>query len=314
MSKTKMLSLVQEREYNRDVELREYLLQNEKEYEAYVPFSKVVQLFIGNMDKVEPLIPVKGKKGIIITQRKNNIRASLATNVNVVCKAGTEYAISTGDTDLQEAVRFRASDITNAKDGNITAIITTITGALTPLLSNPAFIEYQITAGMLTTLTELAAAFNDTCGKAAVVDTNSSIANSSLNQIFKAIRSNIASLRRLLTHFNITNPNFVEGFNKHAAVNYTGIRHSGIEGIVTNPLTGLPVEGAIITGEGKKKIAKTDKKGYYKLIKLQITDMRITVTATGYDAQVFDVKILRGHILECNVSLRAKVIKLSATA
>lgn len=66
----------------------------------------------------------------------------------------------------------------------------------------------------------------------------------------------IASLRRLFPHFNKTNPYFVKGFNTSAAVGYSGIRHSGIEGIITNPLTGALIQDAVITGKGKKKSPK----------------------------------------------------------
>lgn len=314
MSQTNMLDARQDREFKRDEKLQEYLLEKQKEYSKYAPFSRVAELLFSNIARVEPLVPVKGKKGITITERKNELKEAIAANVNNICIPATEYALSTGDKDLQHAVRFRASDITGARDSNVPAIVTTITDALKPLAGNPEFDAYEITADMLSALAEQSNTFSATFGKAAAVDTGSAIANDNLNDIFKDIRGNIASLRRLLPHFSKTNPDFVTGFNTSAAVDYSGIRHSGIEGIVINPLTGQPVEGAIITGEGKNKLARTDKKGYYKLIRLKITDMTITVTATGFDTQTFDVKIIRGKIGECNIELKGRLLSLAATA
>ncbi len=314
MSEINMLDAKQERENNRDIKLEEYLIAKKKEYESYAPFNKVVGLFFGNIARIDPLIPVKGKKGVTITKQKTELQIKLAANVNEVCLAATEYALSIGDKDLQYAVRFRTSNITNAKDGNITGIVAVITDALTPLLELPAFQEYQITADRLAALTDGANAFSDTRGKAAVVNTDSSLANDNLNKVFKDIRANIASLRRLLVHFNKTAPDFVKGFHTAAAVDYTGIRHSGIEGLIINTNTGAPIEGAIITGEGKNKIAKTDKNGYYKLSKLKVKDMKITIAAPGYQPLVMDVKIIRSRIIELNAGLQAQAVNMSATA
>ena len=189
-------------------------------------------------------------------------------------------------------------------------IVTTITDAVTPLLGVEAFQKYKISTDTLTALTNGAKAFSDTRGKAAVIDTDSSLANGELNNLFKSIRGSISRLHLLLTYFNKKNPSFVTGFKKSAALDYSGVRHSGVGGIVTNPNTGQPVQGATITGEGKNKIAYTDKDGVFKLIKLKITGMKITITAPGYETRVVDVKILRGKIIELNIDLQAQVLSM----
>ncbi len=309
-----MLNKEQEREYNRDFNLQEYLDQKNKEYADYIPFKEEVSVFYGYLGQIVAIIPVKGKKGTVITEEKKDLKTTLAEDVNEVCTAVTVYALGTGDKDLLQAVSFRTRDITGAKDGNVVSIITTITDAVTPLLSVEAFQKYKITADTLTALTANAQAFSDTRGKAAVVDTDSSIANRDLNNIFTNIRASISRLHLLLNHFNKTNPSFVIGFKKSAALDYSNVRHSGIEGVVINPHTGSPVQGAKITGEGKNKIAVTDKNGAYKLVRLKVTDMKITVSAPGYENQVIDVKILRGKIIELNinlVSLQARALTMA---
>ena len=314
MNQVDFLNAVQEREFNRDTKVEAFLIQQKKEYEDNAPFNRVVQLLLGNIAKVNPVTPQKGKKGKIVTNRKNTLKASIAADVNIICTSAKEYALATSDEDLLNNVRFSASDIKDAKDGNVDAIVTTITDALTPLLDIPAFKEYNVTADMLTTLTQTTKDFNDILGKAAVIDIGSSLANGQLNSIFKSIRSNIASLRRLLPNMEKDHPEFVKGFNSAAMVDFSGIRHSGIEGIITNALSGAPVKDVVVTGEGKKKEVKTDSKGYYKLVRLKVTDMKITITATGFDTQVISVKIIRNKILPLNIGLRGKVISLSTTA
>lgn len=309
-----ILNANQERQNNRDVTLEEYLLNQKAAYEANHPFQEEVNLLIGNIALVKPLLPVKETKGAYITKSKKQIKAALAADANNVCTSATAYAVSIADAGLQQAVRYRTWDIRGARDGDVTGIIAVITGALTPLVNIEAFRAYGINAENLQSLTTQAQDFDDSRGKAKVIDTSSSIANGDLNNIFKAIRANIVRLRLLLPHIGKTAPAFVTGFNTSAAIDNSGVHHNGIEGIVTNPLTGRPVEGATITGQGKNKVAKTDKKGYYKLICLKVTDMTITVTAPGYDVQTFDVKIVRSRIIACNISLTGKVISLAATA
>lgn len=309
-----MLNAEQERENNRAVKLKEYLLQKKSQYSFYTPFNAEVQSLLGNIEKVNPLTPVKGKRGVVVTKQKKEIKAALAINVNQVCTSATAYAASISDKDLRYAVRFRTRDITNAKDGNITAIVTTITDALSPLLQVPEFKEYEITAGKLSALTTGAKAFSDTLGVASVINIRSSIANSNLNDVFTAIRGNIARLRLLLPYFYKSNPQFAQGFLLSAAVDQSGIRHSGIEGVIKSCHTGAPVQGVVIIGEGKKKTTKTDKDGIYKLPKLKVTNMKIMVTAPGYESQVIDIKIVRGKMIELNITLQTQVISLTATA
>ena len=84
--------------------------------------------------------------------------------------------------------------------------------------------------------------------------------------------------------------------------------------ITESPLTGAPIQDAAITGEGKNKIAQTDSKGCFKLIRLLVTTMNITVAASGFDTQVIEVKIISCKIIMLNVSLQSKVLSFSATA
>ncbi len=297
------LNAEQERESNRDFNLEEYLNEKNKEFQNYIPFNDEVNVFYGYLGQIEAIIPVKGKRGIVITEEKKNLKTALAENVNDVCTTVTAYALGIGDKDLLHNVRFRTRDIAGAKDGNVVSIVTTITDAVTPLLTVEAFQKYQITADTLAALTDGAKAFSDTRGKASVVDIDSSIANGDLNNIFKNIRGSISRLHLLLNYFNKTNPSFVIGFKKAAALDYSNVHHSGIEGVITDPRNGSPVEGATITGQGKKKKAVTNKDGVYKLVKLKVTDMKITVTAPGYETRIINVKILRGKISKLDISL-----------
>ena len=306
------LSLGQEREFNRDMEVQKFLDDQKKVYELYKPFNTEVLSLIGNIALIAPLRPEKEEKGKYATKSKGELRVIIADSINEICTPATAYAQMINDNKLLSAVRYRSSDITNAKDGDVNGIVAVVVNALTPLLTDPAFAEYNITEDALTSLTEMGTAFDNSIGVANVIDTGSSIANKEMNKAFKAIRGNLRTLRLLLPYFIKKNPKFVEGFNKSAAVDLSGIRRSGLEGTVT--CDNQPVEGATITAEGKKKIALSDNKGAYRLIKLKVTDMKITITMPGYETKVIDVKILRGEIIPLNITLQRQIINISATA
>ena len=308
------LNADQAREYKRAQALANCLADQTKVYTLYPPFDVIVKLFLDNNKKLIELCPDKNSNGTTITQSKDSLKTSIALNAGIICTRTTAYAISIADADLQAAVNHSTTSIHHLKDADILSFITRLSNTVLPLLDKPAFTPYAVTAEMLSSVTDSAIRFNGTIGKAAFADSKMSYYSASIDEVLKAIRGNVAQCNLLINFFQTDHPGFVKEYRKAIAIDYSNVRHSGIEGIVTNPLNGQPVAGATITGEGKKKIAKTDKKGYYKLVKLKVTDMTITVTAPGFDTQTFDVKIIRGKIIECNITLKGKLITLSATA
>lgn len=310
-----ILNAVQERQNVRDVNLRDFLTEKKKEYEARMPFKEVVDILLGNIALIDPLASDKGNKGVPATKSKQSIKNSLSADVNEICTNTTAYARSIGDENLLYAVRYRASDIKYAKDGDVRPIVTIIIDAITPILSEPAFMEYEITDSTLSDLGKKADNFNSSRGKAAVLDTDSSIANKDIDKIQKDIRRNVSDLNLLITWFDKKNPAFAEGFRMRTPIDNSGIRHSGVYGIIKNS-NGALVDDASITLKGKKntKTAATNDDGAWEIVKFVSGKAKLTVSAPGCETMVIPVTITRGKIIELNITLQAKVISLTATA
>ena len=315
-----LLNAEQERENNRLKKLLKFLAEKKKEYEGRQPFYDEVQLLIGNADRIAPLLPEKGTKGASATEEKKDIKESLGADVNEVCTNVTVYARITGNKPLKYAVRYRTSDITKAKDGDVQGIVTIITDAITPLLTEPAFMSYDITSATLSDLTKKAASFDDSIGSADVIDAGSSIANKQINEAFKDIRTNISNLNLLITWFNKKNPKFVEGYHISAAIDMSGVRHSGIYGVITNSNNAVVTDASIVltttthTGKKHSKAGATNDDGAWEIIKFTSGNAKLTVSAPNCETAIIPVEIIRGKIIGQNITLQSKVVNLTATA
>lgn len=295
-----LLNGVQGREINRANTLSSYLSNNEDIYTLLAPFNKEVKLFFGNTKKINTLIPVKNENGKGITESKNDLKASIASEVNNICALTMVYAVSTGNKELQNAIKVSGADIMKAKDSEVAGLVSSIINTVTPLLADSEFQTYSITQDMLDNLGGEAADFND---KAATIDTGSSIAGKNINEALKAIRGNIVQFDRMMHFFAKDYPDFVEGYQISATINDSGMRHNTVEGTVTNKATGKPIEGAIIKGTSKKRKATSNDKGAYKLDGILSGERTIEVGAPGFETQSLDVTIERGKALKLNISL-----------
>ena len=308
-----VLTIEQSREYDRDLLLETMLNENKSVYDKFTPFKTEALLFLDNFSTFKTFIPVKKKKGKGIVVDKNTLKQSIATDASAICTTVTSYANSIANADLALAVRYRSSDITRLKNSEVVGIITSITDAVTPLLEVPGFQPYNITAEMLSSLTNKTAGYDGLVAGAGSADKASSIANGNINDVIKLIRGNIRQLSLLIGYFKDKNPEFCKAYYKAIEVDNSNIHHTGIRGIVTGS-NGPAIYQAIITGEGKKKVTKTDKLGAYELVKIKPGLRTFTFVAPGYEPQEMLIQLQRGKILDVNIGLTAKVITMSATA
>ena len=72
-----------------------------------------------------------------------------------------------------------------------------------------------------------------------------------------AISGNVKQFKLLVPFFKKKYPKFVEGYKINVKLNHTGIKHSGVEGVVTDAATGQPTENALCgTGRNEEKHKK----------------------------------------------------------
>lgn len=311
-----VLNAEQGREYTRSRELTKFVIQNDKTCSLLPPFSKVKEALLENNSRLDKYTPIKTINGHGITGEKKDLKAEVAGQVNSICTLSMSYAITTGDKDLANSVKYRTSDVTHLKDSEVLGLVNGLVSVITPLLSKPDFKDYPITEETLQQVIKDATAFDNSIGAAKIIDTNKSIAGKNIDSILKDIRGNVAQFDLLIGWFGKDHPDFVKGYRKAAAIDYTGIHHSGVRGVITNSLTGVLVEEATVILQGKKNTKSTlsGEDGDFEIIKFRAGRCKLTITAPGYESQTIPVTILRGKILGFNISLQAQIVKLTATA
>ena len=306
----------QSREYTRSRELSKFLIQNEETCALLPPFSKVREEMLANNTSLNKYTPIKTINGKGVTKEKGTLKTEVATEVNSICKMTTSYAVTTGDKALANSVKYRTSDVIRLKDSEVLGLVNGLVSVITPLLDKPEFKDYTITQDTLKRVTDLATAFDNSIGEANIIDSNTSIAGKNIDSILKDIRGNVTQFNLLIDWFENNHPDFVTGYRTAAAIDQTGIHHSGVRGIITNSLTGELVEDATVILQGKKNTKSTlsGEDGDFEISKFRAGKCKLIISTPGYDSQTIPVTILRGKILQFSISLEAQVVKLAATA
>ncbi len=312
----KLLNGYQGREFNRAQKLALFYDEQNKVYILYPPFAEQVSLFQSYNQQLMDFISGKGINGEGITKGKDNLKKDIATMGNTICTRVAAYASKIGDIELQTAIYHRSSQIKRLKDGDVLGFTNYLVLIVTPLLAEEQFQPYAVTKEMLDKITATAQEFTGKIGKASIEKNKSTYASKTINDLLKKIAGTVVQFNWLINFFEEKYPAFAEGYYKAAAIDNTGIHHSGIRGVVKNSATGAPIEGATITLKIKKstKTTDTDLEGAYEIIKVQRGKCKLTITAPGCDSQEMIITILRGKILELNFEMQAKTLSLTATA
>lgn len=301
----------QTRLVNRSNDVQHFLVQNEDIYTKIAPFADQVNLLMSNNKTLKELSSAKGKNGKGSTKDKNDLKADIVKEISSICSFTSDYALRTGNNELYNAVHFNPSYIAHLRDAEVFGFVNNIVSEVTPLLTDPVFATYPVTADDLNTLSTNASTFNDNLGKAAVQNAGSRIASKNINAVLKAVQGNINRLNSLISYFADDNPDFVKGYKEATIVNHTGVRNSGIKGTITNSTTDEPIEGVSIMLVGKKtsKGTTTASDGTYEIDKFRVGKCKLTVTAPNSESKTVEVTIHRGKITELNMSLSSQVIE-----
>jgi hypothetical protein len=198
---------------------------------------------------------------------------------------------------------FNASDIFRLKDADLLPFVSHARGLITPLLTNVDYIPYGVTASALEDIVTDAQKFNDLIGVANVDTSGNTVANKNINAAIKKLQGNVAQFDLLIGYMASANPDFATGFRINSAIDSTGVRHTGVEGLVT--YNGVPLAGAIVKLANTTKTVITDINGFYSLIKVMPGDYSVEVSANGHGGKAVIQRIARGKITKLDFELVA---------
>ena len=297
-----MLAQDQSREYNRFKKLKTFFTANTTVIAPYIPFQQEVTIFSDNLVDLDGLIQGKDGTSTGITQNKTAYKHSIADRLAVICTTTRAYAVKYANAELAAEMNFKATEIFKTKDADLLPFVLHMQTLITPLLINPDYIPYGVTTEMFTDLVADAQAFNGLIGQADVSSSGSSVANQNIDAKIKLLEDNIVQFDLLVNYFIGKNDDFVAGYHINSAVDRTGVRHSGIEGVVK--ANGQPVVGAIVKLANGKSVV-TDLYGHYSLVPIMPGDYSIEITANGFTAKTFVYHINRGRVSTLDLELQA---------
>ena len=310
------LNADQARHLKRAQETTNFLTKKADKYVTRKPIQKQVNSLVDNNKKINDLVPSRSQDGEAATSDKTVLKSDIATEVNYICSSALVYALEIKDTTLYNAVNYTATDVEKMRDAEVNGFVTTLAGVITPLLSLPDFIEYDVTAEDLQNLTKDAATYNDMLGDNKVIDKSSSVASAEIDALLADNSVIIGKLSKLMNYFKTNDPGFYQEYQKVIILDKSGIRHTGVRGVAISDATEAPVKGVSIVYHGKtadkNKTTSTGDKGTYELIKLMPGERTFTFTAPGYESQTITVKIIRGVILTLDITLQAQAISINA--
>jgi hypothetical protein len=300
-----MLTGLQSRYYNRFKKLNILFTANATVIATYPPFAIEVKNFNNNLNSLDTFIPEKDAVATGITQDKLTLRQQVTDELGLICKSTRAYALKQGNAALAADMDIREYKIDRLKDADILPLAQHVQTVITPLLADPAFAPYGITASQLSDAVSDATDFNNSIGQANVTGSGNTVANKNINAVIKLLHGNMVQFDLLIDYFKTDNPDFAAGYKINAALDNSGVRHTGIEGIITDAATTQPLAGVTIGTSHSSKTTVSDITGNYSLAELQAGDCNLSFTCNGYIAQTFAHKLVRGHIDEVDVALDA---------
>jgi len=300
-----MLTLTQSNEYKRAKTLNNFLSQNNTVFSVYPPFAQEYKLFNNNINLLDGFIPNKDVVRTGITKDKAAMKLQVANDLLPVCTATRAYAIKQGNETLAADMHFSETTLMRMKDADVLAFAQRIQTIITPLLTDPDFAAYGITSANLDTAVADATDFNSSIGQASITGADSTVANKNINDTIKLIRANIVQFGLLINYFRVSDPDFFAGYHINSAVDNAGVRHSGIEGIVTAAADGQPVAGALVSFAEMNKSAVTDSLGHYSIMRIKQGIHSVEISAAGFATQTLSHHIIRAQVDEVNVVLDA---------
>ena len=297
-----MLTEVQTRNYSRYQKLHLYLTANSSVYSSYLPFNREAQSFITHFNLFKSFIPQSDANNISIVNNQNELKNKIALQVANICDMAIAYADQYNDEKLAAAVNFSKYDVLRFKDSDIYALVSSIINVLQPMLTDEQFLEYDINEEMLESVMTNAITFADHLEINSRINTGSSIASQTINELIQRLDRNIQQFDRLINKFASTHPEFVAGYHMNTSLENPIAYFTGIDGTLISEADDKLIPSSLLAIASKKGTL-ADAKGNFAIINICGCECEITVGASGLTSKKTVVRIPNGKTAEVNIAL-----------
>ena len=232
--KTKILNQHQSAEEVRGQGFRTFMeLDNNKTIRlSYVPFDNGYKRFLAHFDEFELDAKNKKRSGAG-TLTKGDQKRSIAKHLGSVLKTTKDYAIQSKNVGMKTLVNFSESKINKMGDSDILPFVLNLKEKVftTALFANVDFITYKVTSIEFGGIVTAAETYNDTRGEVIEDENSSSTSNDNMESIIDLIHLDFESMDNTITRLADEYPEFASGYYKNKTLEYTGVRHEGIQGV-----------------------------------------------------------------------------------
>ena len=292
-----------EQEYNRNKALKLFFANNQAKVDAFLPLKARQTLFLLHLSKFEDLIPKKNVTTKGITIDKAGLKEDVVQAYAPICLTTRSFALKYELDDLAANMNFPESKIRRMADGEVypfaEATNTFITNLAVP---HANWVDYDITATVLSDALGIAASFRDLISAAKNVDDNVAAVVIGLEERNQDLREDVDDFTLLMSRYKKTDKDFFNSFESAKKIDDIGVHHSGIEGTITH--NGAPVNEAVVTCvQIPTKKDKTDVLGHYEITHITPGSYEFTFSHAIHGSKTIIVKIEKGKIKTVDVTL-----------
>ena len=277
--------------------------KNKAILDAYIPAKKECSEYAINFALLKTLIPKKDYDAIIgIISTNTDLKDIIAESVQEIAQTTIAYCTKENKTALAASFHISATEVIRLKQEDVLPLVKRISKALTPLLADTKFMEYEITAPVLDLLMSQAITYDDSIGSTGTSSNEASTANINIDKLTKTMLGQIHQLRLLNARNKKLNPEFYDALILNTRTQYPATRSTGIQGQVLNKL-GKGIANQQVNIVGTNLSAFTDADGFYSFLKLTIGKYTLQTSNEGGDSDLHEVEVFYRHITTQDFSL-----------
>ena len=277
--------------------------KNKAILDAYIPAKKECSEYAINFALLKTLIPKKDYDAIIgIISTNTDLKDIIAESVQEIAQTTIAYCTKENKTALAASFHISATEVIRLKQEDVLPLVERISKALTPLLADTKFMEYEITAPVLALLMSQAITYDDSIGSTGTSSNEASTANINIDKLTKTMLGQIHQLRLLNARNKKLNPEFYDALILNTRTQYPATRSTGIQGQVLNKL-GKGIANQQVNIVGTNLSAFTDADGFYSFLKLTIGKYTLQTSNEGGDSDLHEVEVFYRHITTQDFSL-----------
>jgi len=234
------------------------------------------------------------------TTTKNNAFTAMVTLVVKKAKKAYVWAVDEGNDALAQVFDVQVSDFVNGPETVAFTKIKNIRDALSANILSMASV--QLTTDDVSAIIIAIAAYDNNVGVPDTAKAHKTEGTSALENLYHPIDKSLGLIDNLIdSQYSETNADMVKEYWLTRNIDKLPTRHSGVNAIITDAITGAALQGAILSVNGKTTTSDTN--GIAEIIKIKPSTYKANVSLANYATQDVTIVIERGRVTELEVKM-----------